>query len=56
MKLIDDVDMENSVSEDSLAESFDGVDFNSSSARRTVTKRDDNDDIFDFTKSINKKN
>ncbi len=56
MKLIDDVDMEKSISEDSLAESFDGVGFNSSSARRTVTKRDNNDDIFDFTKSINEKN
>ena len=56
MKLIDDVDMEKSISEDSLAESFDGVGFNSSSTRRTVTKRDNNDDIFDFTKSINEKN
>ena len=56
MKLIDDIEKEKSISEDSLADSFDGVGFNSSSTRRTVTKRDNNDDIFDFTKSINEKN
>ena len=57
MKLIDDVDLEESVSEDSLATDFDGVNPNDSGSRRTATDREvvKEDDLFNFSKSLTHK-
>ena len=54
MKLIDDVDLEESVSEDSLASDFDGVMPTDSGSRRTATEREvvREDDLFNFSKSL----
>ena len=60
IRLLDDYNLEESLSEDSLKSDFEGVDLNTEKkGKRTATKRDiiDNDDenIFDFASSINKK-
>lgn len=55
IRLIDDFDLEESISEDSLKSDFEGVDFSENRGKRSATKReivDDNaEDIFDFSSS-----
>lgn len=56
MRLIDDIYLDKSLSEDSLASDFDGVDLLNKSGTRNATKREevnDAEDIFDFSKSLN---
>jgi len=62
MRLLDDIHLETSLSEESLASDFEGViDLASAAAKgkRNATKRevveDDDDDIFDFASAINNK-
>lgn len=52
--LIDDADMDKSISELSLSSDFDGVDINAVKGSRTATAREivDDNDIFDFSKSV----
>ena len=53
--LIDDVEMDKSISELSLSSDFDGVDLNAVKGSRTATAReviDEDDDIFDFSKGL----
>jgi len=58
IRLIDDYDLEESLSEDSLRSDFEGVDLSENKGKRTATKReiveDDAEDIFDFASSINR--
>ena len=56
MKLIDDVELEESVSEDSLASDFDGVTPDDTGIRRTaVDRKVESDNIFEFSKSLTNK-
>ena len=58
MRLMDDVNLEKSLSEDSLVSDFEGVDVMNKNGRRTATDReivDDNDTLFDFSKQISSK-
>ena len=52
--LIDDVDLESSISELSLSSDFDGVDLSAVKGSRTATAREviEDDDIFDFSKTV----
>jgi hypothetical protein len=59
--LIDDLHMDRSLSEESLATDFEGVDLSNKKGKRTATKRsivdtdDDDNDIFDFSSALNSK-
>lgn len=57
MRLVDDIFMDKSLSEASLATEFEAVEVSNKKGKRTATKRDavddDNDSIFDFSKSLN---
>ena len=53
MQLIDDIYLEESLSEESLAVEFDGVDVSKKKGKRSATDRDEvGEDLFDFSKSI----
>lgn len=57
MQLMDDLNLDKSLSEESLGSDFDGVDLGNKKGNRTATTReviDDGDDIFDFGKALNK--
>ena len=55
MRLLDDIGLDHSLSEDSLASDFEGVNLNVK-GRRNATEREvvNSDDFFDFGKSLNK--
>lgn len=55
MQLIDDIHLEKSLSEESLATSFEGVSEITTKGRKQATKRkiDDDDGIFDFASKVN---
>ena len=58
MRLIDDIELGKSISEDSLVSDFDGVDLLNKKGKRQATSReeiDDSNDLFDFSKSLSKK-
>ena len=58
MRLIDDIELGKSISEDSLVSDFDGVDLLNKKGKRQATNReeiDDSNDLFDFSKSLSKK-
>jgi hypothetical protein len=57
MRLIDDIGLDRSLSEDSLVSDFDGVDLSTTKGRRNATEREEigDDDVFDFGKALNKK-
>lgn len=55
MQLIDDLDLDHSLSEDSLASNFDGIELLNKKGRKNATERevvDDNISLFDFSKSL----
>ena len=53
MQLLDDIHLEESLSEDSLAVEFDGVNLSQKKGKRSATDRDEVDeDLFDFSKSL----
>ena len=56
MRLIDDLYLDKSLSEDSLVSDFGGVDLLNKNGKRQATERDDDSssDLFDFSKSISK--
>jgi len=56
MRLIDDIYMEKSLSEDSLASDFDGVDLLNKKGKRNATEREEIEDssLFDFSSSLTK--
>ena len=56
MRLIDDLYLDKSLSEDSLVSDFGGVDLLNKNGKRQATEREDNSssDLFDFSKSISK--
>jgi len=60
MKLIDDIYLEKSLSEESLMSDFEGIDENvnkkgkRNAVERDVIDDDDKNDLFDFTRAINK--
>ena len=57
MRLIDDIELGKSISEDSLVSDFDGVDLLNKKGKRQATERereDDSSDLFDFSKSLTK--
>ena len=59
MRLLDDINLEKSLSEDSLVAEFEGVDLLSKSGKRNAKDRDivedDSDSLFDFSKQISSK-
>lgn len=60
IQLMDDINMEESISEASLTSDFDGVDLSSKKGKQTAKDRDvidddSGDDTFDFAASINKR-
>jgi hypothetical protein len=60
IRLLDDINLETSLSEISLATDFDAVDLGSKKGKRNATDRevvddDDDDNVFDFSSAINKK-
>jgi replicative DNA helicase len=60
IRLLDDVHLETSLSETSLASDFDAVDLNSKRGKKNATEReivddDDSNDLFDFASSIGNK-
>lgn len=56
MQLLDDIDLDHSLSEESLASDFDAVDLLNKKGNRTAKEREviEEDDLFDFSKSISK--
>lgn len=53
MQLIDDIELPQSLSEDSLTSDFDGVDLMNKKGKRNATEREViEDDLFDFSKSL----
>lgn len=57
MRLIDDLMLEESLSEDSLVSDFDGVELLNTKGKRTATEREEVEEptLFDFGKSLNSK-
>lgn len=54
MRLIDDIGLDHSLSEDSLASDFEGVDLSNTKGKRHAKEREEvEEDIFDFGKSLN---
>ena len=58
MQLLDDINLDHSLSEDSLATEFEGIDLNAKKGKRSAKEREivEDDDLFDFSKSISSKN
>lgn len=57
IQLIDDIDLPQSLSEDSLTSDFDGVDLLNKKGKRNATEREViEDDLFDFSSSLTSKN
>lgn len=56
MRLIDDIHLDKSLSEESLASNFEGVDLLNVKGNRQATKKDEEpeEDLFDFSKAIKK--
>jgi len=61
IRLIDDVHLDHSLSEESLSTDFEGVDLNidkkgkRNAVERKVIKEDKEEDLFDFSSALNKK-
>jgi len=61
IRLIDDIYLEHSLSEESLSTDFEGVDLNidkkgkRNAVERKVIKEDKEEDLFDFSSALNKK-
>ena len=57
MRLIDDIYLDECLSEDSLAAEFDGVELLNTKGKRNATEREEIDEptLFDFSKSLNSK-
>lgn len=61
IRLLDDIHLETSLSEESLSSDFDAVDLGNKKGKRTAVERevidddDDEDSLFDFAAAINNK-
>lgn len=56
MRLVDDIDLPNPLSEDSLVSDFCGVELLNKKGKRNAVEReniDESDSLFDFSKAIN---